>query len=236
MRPIYLIVLVLIQSAEPLLAQAAVPEELKRIQKQLKNQPVMSYEYVVEQKLEDGKINKATGKIIKGRDFYYESNPSRLTIQTEKWYYRLDHIGKTIFIVDLEKVRSKQKVAKTSPAGDLNLIPDSVLSKHGKFDIRDAGGISKIRVSFKEETLIRDIYIEYDDAKKVPVLYQVRMMVPYGVDGWNYEERFVDQAMTATGFSFSVDDEAGNLSPYFSFKNGKVQLKKYNHYKLIKHI
>jgi len=214
--------------------QLSIPSELKTIQQQLQQATGMSYDYSIEQRLPDGTVNRTKGRVVRGSGFYKETNTAQVVIQTDKWLYKLDHASKSIFIIDLVKVKDKVFQGKVS-SSPMPLIADSVLLRYGKASVKRVGDIAKVTIGFTKELLLDRVYLEYDMKRKIPIAYSVHMKTPYGIDGWNYEEKFADQTVTAVHFDLQVKEEA-KLSDYFTYQGGKIKLKKYAQYKLIQQI
>lgn len=232
-RNIFLVLLLAISCIAK--GQLQLPAEINEIREQLQNASAMSYDYAIEQRLPDGTVNRTKGKAELSKRFYQESNTEQLVIQTDRWFYKLDHASKSIFIIDVRKVRNKLFKGKTS-SNPFSVVPDSILLKYGKVDVKKQNGIAKINISFTTDVLINSIYLEYDLTKKIPLVYKVNMKMSYGIDGWNYEEKFMDQILTANNFSLKDEAKKEKLSDYFSYEKGKIRLKKFTQYKLIQQI
>ena len=80
------------------LSQTKMPELLQRIHRQLSAAEHISYQYTVEQRLDDGQQNRVKGTLSRAKDYLAEINPEQTIIQTAQWYYKLDHGSKSIFI------------------------------------------------------------------------------------------------------------------------------------------
>ena len=216
------------------LSQTKMPELLQRIHRQLSAAEHISYQYTVEQRLDDGQQNRVKGTLSRAKDYLAEINPEQTIIQTAQWYYKLDHGSKSIFIVDVDKVK-KQLYRNKVPAEPMAIVPDSLIMKYGKVDVKTVGQVAKIHIRFSSELLIRSVYLEYDLKGMMPLMYKVEMRVMYGIDGWSYEERYMDQVFTAKNFSFRPVKQE-RTEDYFSYSGGKISLKKYPNYRVIKDI
>src|SRR5687767_6110622 len=86
------------------MAQMTMPAELAEIQRQMCGYKDIAYEYTIEQTLPDGTVSNLKGTLERRGGLYTESNGEQLIIQTEKWWYKLDHPGRTVFIIDAEKL------------------------------------------------------------------------------------------------------------------------------------
>lgn len=213
-------------------AQLQLPEVLLQIKQQLAQNGNVSYNYLIEQKLDDGSINKATGQIRKAKDYYFESNEQQQVIQTQRWFYKVDHSSRTVYVIDLEKVRNNIFKAK-GRADAVNLIPDSVLLKYGSFDVKHEKDLVKVNIGFSKEVLVKNIYIEYNNRLKQLMLMKVNMLIPYAIDGWSYEDKYIDQVFTANKFSTGDVKKGPDMGDYFTISRGRVILKKYGNYELI---
>lgn len=208
------------------------PAVMATIQAQLKNIPEMGYNYTVVQKLPGGGQNTLKGKVVKTRDFYLESNPQQLVIENKSWYYKLDHTNKTVTILNLERIRNAAKKKALHQSDNISLIPDSIIERYGKINVTNSGTIVTVAISFSD-LLIKELDLQYDNQKKLPVLYKIDMDRLYSITEGNYEETYLHQTFVAKDFTARPDVAAGNLSSYFTNEGGTIKLKKYTNYQLI---
>jgi len=209
----------------------AIPEAVKQLQQQLLQLNGMTYEYTIDYQLPDQTTGSFKGKVQRAGNSYIESNPRQLIIQDRDWYYKLDHSSKTIFIVSVRKLEQTVWKNRKNDQGGMSLVPDSLLSRYGKISVATEGKITKLTVTFGRELLVRELYLEYDNQKKLPVLYRVKMDRFYRIDPQTFDESYMRQTMTAARFSLAGTME--KPSDYFSFESGKIRLKKYTNYRLI---
>jgi hypothetical protein len=225
-------IIVLLISITRIYAQQKLPAELKEMKARLELVSMLTYDYTITRKMPDATVNSTKGKVIKTDDFFSEVNSQQQVIQTKKWYYQVDHANKSIFIIDLVKVKNNVFKGKMTEKPEF-LVPDSILLRYGKIDIKKAGPMEKITISFTEGTAVEQVYIEYDSRKKIPVLFRMKTRMVADSDGWKQETGWIEQTMSINKFSYTANMKAGDIGEYFAFDNGKVRLKKYTGYKLI---
>ncbi|MBS1586002.1 MAG: hypothetical protein JSS82_10715 [Bacteroidetes bacterium] len=215
-------------------AQKTLPPQVDMVRRELSAMDNFSYEYTVKQSYPDGTNNILKGKVSSSNNIYKESSPQQTIFQTKSWYYKADHSSKTVYIINLDKVRdaAKRKISDQR----MNILPDSLLNKYGNIRSNTEGKVVKIDITFGKDLLLKRIYLEYDMSKKLPKLYRIESDVLYDIDKKSFEESYAKQIMTATDFVTKGNEESVNISDYFDYKNGKIALKKYTHYKLIQHI
>jgi hypothetical protein len=214
-------------------AQLVIPEELQQIRKQLEGAQNIAYRYLITQKM-DGSTHQIKGDIQKGDGYLLETNGEQQVIQTHKWFYKIDHSSKTVYVVDLRRFEKGKNIK--SSAGNSYLIPDSLIVKYGTLDIKTNGDLLRVNIAFSREIFVKNFYVEYDKAKKQIVSFKLKATYPYGIDGSTYEEKMVEQEMVADQFSLKKSTVKPNLEEYFTISKGKVILKKYANYELVAEI
>lgn len=210
------------------------PQPLDQIQKELSAMTSFSYDYIVKQSYPDGTTNVLKGRVNTSKDYFEESNAQYFILQNRSWYYKADHSSKTIYIIDLEHVRAAAK--KKLPARRMNIIPDSILAKYGKINTSVKGDLARVDISFGDDVLLKKLYLEYDLKEKLPKVYRIESDVMYEIDKETFDEKYARQVLTMTNFEHKSVMGTMNMNDYFSYKNGKIVLKKYTSYKLIQHI
>jgi hypothetical protein len=214
-------------------AQTPVSGDLKFIHAKLAELKNMTYDYSIVQTYPDNTVDKIKGKIISAQKLYWENTGYDLIMQSDKWYYRANHEDKTVYIVNIGG-RQTKKVKNIESL--TTFMPDLIYSKYGKTTSKTEGSVIKITIEFGPEVLVKKVYLEYDTKRNMPLLYQVELDRMYGIDGQNFDEKYLKQSFVATNFGAKSDKAIADLSSYFSYNEGKITLKKYTNYKLIQQL
>jgi hypothetical protein len=232
-RTIAAALLLVCAGATKMMGQMSMTPELAEIQQQLSGQKNIAYDYTIEQTLPDGTKNRLKGSMEKRGELYTESNDEELVIQNERWWYKVDHTAKTVFIIDARKLKKawgKGGDIFNRPAA---IVADSVMLKYGKLTSSGNAEVAKLKITFGPDVLVKEISLEYDRKNKIPRSYRVQMNTLFRIDERSFDEQYASQIFSASHFSWGTGKKFPDLNEYFSFEKNKIRLKKYQGYKLI---
>ncbi|WP_133162601.1 hypothetical protein [Flavipsychrobacter stenotrophus] len=92
-------------------------------------------------------------------------------------------------------------------------------------------GVLSVVLSFPAGSLLRRLDLIYDKIKKMPVLYSVEVFQP-SPEGYG-PIKGVTVKMKCNNFTSRIEESELVSNQYFTYAQGKLELKKYNTYRTI---
>lgn len=210
---------------------------LRKLISDLKDADNMTYKYVMSAKFPNGSSDRVEGKIYLdlGNKFYYNDCNAFTMLYSEQWFYKADHINKTIEIIDLTKEKDKQLRKKREEnifkKGALSTFLDSVMLKKGILkQMGYEGNVLKIAIRFPKTISIKAMSIDYDTLNDLPVNFNMtlRQQVSTSVG-----TEITDMNVNCSNFQKENDKSLYREDMFFLYTKNKLSLKKYENYKLL---
>ncbi len=243
-KKLYLFLYVMMACLPAASAHQLVIDWFQKVRSQLQDKTNIAYQYTGEQINADSTTAKVKGFYAQKRgEILVDSSAEHLLIQTRDWYYMADHVNRTLIIRNLAREQAwfNRQTKDMTVLTDVNFLPDSVIVKYGKIthrDIPERGSI-EFAIQFAPDILIRDLVLEVHKTSFAVIRYGFTYETPFWVDLADDEsdavpvERYITKKIMMEHLRYDYTYAKWALSNYFSEKNGKFQLKKYNHYKLV---
>jgi outer membrane lipoprotein-sorting protein len=200
--------------------------------KSLKN---VSYDYEMEIKFPDGTHDRMKGNIYINNDdlLYFNDCDAFIMMYTEHWFYKADHRKKRLTLVNLDKNYNKKLKKATEKDifqnGAVANFLDSVLLKTASIKkVKREKDTLEIAFDFPKKSLIRALNIAYDWKNHLLVRYEMTVKQPLQRTPKGIQ--VMETRIKCNDFRKSYKTKY-NENDFFSYKNGKPELKKYNNYK-----
>ncbi|PQJ10495.1 hypothetical protein CJD36_010995 [Flavipsychrobacter stenotrophus] len=153
------------------------------------------------------------------------------------FFYKADHRQKTILFVNTDKNYDRQLKRKTEQdifdGGAIEKYADTSMLRTAiikEIKISNEGVLSVV-LSFPAGSLLRRLDLIYDKIKKMPVLYSVEVFQP-SPEGYG-PIKGVTVKMKCNNFTSRIEESELVSNQYFTYAQGKLELKKYNTYRTI---
>ena len=213
---------------------------LKDIATEMKGIQKMSYAYDEQVAFPNGEKDNLKGTVSVDNEKRYMFNDcdAFTLLYTGKYFYRADHRKKTLSIVDLKKEDSKKLKKETEKEmfenGALNVFLDSVLLKKAIVKNFSKIGDSSIKLElvFPPAIPIQNLTLTYNRITKTLVSYNMHMFQPVSKKAG--QAIGVKITMNAYDFNKLDNNFKNEQDKFFTFTKGKLEVKKYNNYKLIR--
>jgi len=210
--------------------------ELKKLVSDLKSMKNISYDYEMDIKFPNGERDYLKGMMYMNNDdwLYYNECDAFVMIYTHHWFYKADHRKKTLTIVNMDKDYNKKLRKATEKDifqnGAVTTFLDSVLLKKATVQrIGKNGDTLEIALSFPKNVTVRKMDVVYDSKNHVPVKYDMTVNHPWQRTPKGIQ--VIETRMNCRNFKSITDKTVYDESNFFSYKKGKLELKKYNDYK-----
>jgi len=209
--------------------------KLKSMMAQLKSLNTYSYDYLIKMDFPDNHSEKLTGKAymdIKNEVMYNESEAHAMLL-TNRWYYRANHVDKTITLIDLDNFKSGARERENDLFNGfvISYYIDSVIMKYGILkSYRENGDTISLSLSFKINSPTRQIDVVYDYKHHFPLAIKVMAALNSSSAGLYDGPSEILQTIICT--NYSQQKRPPQSTSFFVVENKKVLLKKYANYKI----
>lgn len=196
------------------------------------------YEYTQSAHFPNGQKDSLTGEFYMDNDnmVVFNDCDAFTMFYTSHWFYNANHRKKEVKAVNLDKEYSK-KLKKENEVSlfqnnQLAKFMDSVVLKNAKISSYERSrDTMKIVLKFSQSQTIQEINLMFDEKLDMPISYYLIMMAPFqqtpkGIQSTKVTMKCWNFNKIGIGKKYSEDD-------YFVTNKGKIELKKYNKYKLI---
>jgi hypothetical protein len=206
--------------------------------KQLKN---LSYDYKMDVEFPNGDKDHLQGMTYLNTDdkFYYNDCPAFTMIYSDKWFYKADHKNKTLTVIDLEKEENKKvksgREKEIFKNGALNTFLDSFLMKRAIVkNFKQEGDTYDIQLGFKGSTNVKMLRVVYNNVNGLLISCEMLISEPWQKTANTI--RSMQLKVKYDNFKKVVDKSMFSEAVFFSCDHRKLELKKYDNYKLTKKI
>ncbi len=213
--------------------------ELKQLVNDLKSFKNLSYDYTMDAKFPNGDKDHLKGVIYFDIDdkFYYNSCDAFTMIYTAHWFYKADHKNKTLTIINLDKQKGKDKELKKAiqkemfQNGATTTFLDSIVLKTATIKkLKREAGMLYVKLGFPASMVVQKIDLVYNTSDNLLSSYDMVEFQPWqrtskGIEGMEVEVKF-------NNFKKVTDQSMYRQDNFFSYKKSKLELKKYDNYKL----
>lgn len=217
--------------------------KLKLILKDIKTLENYGYDYLIHMQYPGGKSDKITGEMFaRNRDkFMYNSSTIHTMLLTPDWFYRANHIDKTVTILDVQdhlSTEMKERMNDVFNGFITGYFIDSVVLKHGRLrQYSENKDTVSLQLTLALNSPIKSIDLKYDFRNRIPVLIKVRSFYPTGDRSSAAPEEGITQTVYCTHYHKDKKEDAKiHPNSYFTIEGKKVQLKQYTNYKLISYL
>jgi len=211
--------------------------ELRKLITEFVSLKNIGYSYVKNIEFPNGEKDRVIGKMHLSNDdkILFDSSDAFTMLYTSHWFYKADHRNKELSIVNLDN--EKNKKLKKAVENDLfkngafetfmnNVVMKTAIVKKYKQE----GDIVNISLKFPPSQNVKSIEIIYDRKNKLPVSYKMVVLQPWQRSPKGIQS--IEAKVECSDFSKTIDKGALDLQSYFTCKKGKIELKKYDQYKL----
>ena len=212
--------------------------QLKKLVTELKDQKNFGFKYVKEAQYPNGDKDRLQGTIVMDTDdkVLLDDGDAVTMLYNGSWIYKADHRKKFISLLNLQKPANKNLRMMAEKQIFANAALDSYLDSFvlktaavRKFTI-DKSGIEKVSFIFPAGNLIRSLEIHYNTAERILDRYEI--VVFQATDQGSKGVKGISTKMVCSNFYRLTDKKAIEQDQFFTYKQGKVELKKYLTYKL----
>jgi hypothetical protein len=209
--------------------------ELKKLVSDFKSLKNMSYDYEMDIKFPDGQKDHVKGMTYLNSDdrLYYNDCDAFVMIYTQHWFYKADHRKKTLTIVNMDRDYDKRLKKATEKDifqnGAVAMFLDSVLLKTATIKKMMHSKDTLVMVlDFPKRTFVKTMHIVFDLKSRLPAEYDMVVYHP-----WQKTPKGVQAIETRIQCSHFMkpDKTITTERDFFSYENGRFELKKYNNYK-----
>lgn len=208
---------------------------LRQLTEHVKGLADLSYDYNMDITFPNGEKDNLKGVIyLNAADKVYYNECSAFTmIYSGHWFYKADHIQKTLTIIDANKDRKGKKAreAELFRNDAVTTFLDSFLLKKSTIQkYVHNGNMIDISLRFPTTASVRSMDILYNTASDVLQSCYVTTSQPWqrtanGIQTLDMKVRF-------SNFQKITDKQKYSEEKFFTYENRKIELKKYNNYKL----
>lgn len=211
--------------------------ELRQIGDQLRNFKNSGYDYTMEAQFPNGEKDQVKGYMYVNNEdkLLYNDCDAFTMIYSDHWLYKADHRKKTIDLVGLDK--KDNKALKKSVEKDVfqngatNPFLDSLVLKNAKIiKLKKNGDTVSVTLVFPKSKELKRMEIVYDGKNNSPVSYYASSFRQLQSSSKAVEG--TEMHIHCSNFKIITDKSLYAQDRFFSYTNGKVELKKYNNYKL----
>ncbi|MCW3123052.1 MAG: hypothetical protein JWQ38_2544 [Flavipsychrobacter sp.] len=209
--------------------------QLKLLVSELKGLKDMSYDYEMSISFPNGDHDHMKGVTYMNNDewVYYNDCDAYEMLYTQKWLYKADHRKKILTIVDMNKDYNKKLKKATErdifKNGAVTGFLDSIMLKTAIVKrLKTVHDTLSILLEFPRASEVKEMNVVYDIKGHLPVKYDMVVYHP-----WQKTPKGIQVIETKiTCSSFKKVTEKGKYSEdgLFSYKTGKLELKKYKNY------
>ena len=211
--------------------------ELKKLVHDFKSFRNLGYDYVMDASFPNGEKDhfKGTSCLDNDDKLYFNDCDAFTILYTGHWFYKADHRKKTLVIVNLDKDNNKKLKATVEKDifqnGAAITFLDSVVSKKAKIKkFQWSGDTLKVTLGFPQKEITQRIDIAYDTVSHLLASYSMTVDHPWQNTPKGIQ--VIETKIKCSDFKKITDKSEYEEENFFSYKNAKIELKKYNDYKL----
>ncbi len=211
--------------------------QLQEAVKSLKGLKDVSYYYVrtIEYPNGDKDTVKGTLYLDNTRYVLLDDCDAYTMIRTRKWAYSANHRLKSLDIIDLDKSPDRQLKRETERkiflCGAMNEFIDSIIMKKATVaHYKEDASIIAVELSFPSNGIASSASLVLDKKSKLPLSYEITMFQPWQSSPKGMQS--VEVRMICSRYRRINTNDKFDERKYFIIKGNKLELKKYNNYKL----
>lgn len=212
--------------------------EMRKISAIIKNTKDISYKFYMTGEFPNGDRDKLSGTVYIGTKdkLIYNSNDAFTLVYNDKWFYKADHLKKEVTIVNVQKhVTKEERKGMTHDfleGGMINYYFDSVVMQYATVrKLKRDEDTVRIELTFPYESSVKSLQMSYNDKARQLTSYRLYLFEP-----WPTSEFGKDKGTNETivCWDFKKEDNIAEYKPeyFFSVKNNKATLKKFETYTL----
>ncbi len=230
-------------------------DQYSRIRNAVAGYDMLSYDYNFSYHFADG-LKQLNGTLTATKKMVLDENKELISFRTEGWIYKALHEEQQVVIADVNKLKKQAIPQKTVVQHDTVevvkdslykivasenkvgltsfFIPDSTLFKHGTIQLSKDEKLTRLVVSFDQETMMDSLIIHFDELNQKVAYLKCQYLQPTTYNQRLDEDEYVKVVFTADNFKLNdTDFRTPDLNQYFVERGGKIRLKKYKNYQLI---
>jgi hypothetical protein len=201
--------------------------------KGLKN---MGYSYEMASKFPNGDNDKIKGATYINNDdwIYYNDCDAFLMLYTRRYFYKADHRKRIVTFLDMDKGYNKKQRSATEKAifqnGAVITFLDSIVLKTATVKkLTREGNVVEASLEFPKKALVKKFNITFDYTSNLPVNYEMTVYHPF--QNTPKGVQVIESTIRCNDFKKEGKNQFSE-NEIFSYKKGKLELKKYTNYRL----